>query len=176
MDTQQIAILPFHGADPRTLAGLVDDLARHGVHATLLPESEVPKSAFDPARCQYRADVLLTACTRAASSEPGLGVTAHDLYVAGLNFVFGLAQVPGHAAVIALARLNHGAAAGQLRARVLKEAMHELGHIRGLTHCTDPACVMHFSNSLQDTDRKGGEYCGACRARLVRTEVAVLED
>jgi len=35
--------------------------------------------------------------------------------------------------------------------RVIKEAVHELGHAFGLTHCENSKCVMHFSNSLQDT-------------------------
>jgi archaemetzincin len=34
------------------------------------------------------------------------------------------------------------------------EAVHELGHAFGLTHCEKSRCVMHFSNSLQDTDFK----------------------
>ncbi|HIC98260.1 MAG TPA: matrixin family metalloprotease, partial [Pyrodictiaceae archaeon] len=35
--------------------------------------------------------------------------------------------------------------------RALKEAMHEIGHVLGLLHCTDKRCVMHFSNSIIDT-------------------------
>jgi len=51
-------------------------------------------------------------------------------------------------------------------ARAVKEAVHELGHTFGLDHCSDPRCVMHFSNMLADTDRKGREFCPSCRARL----------
>jgi len=50
--------------------------------------------------------------------------------------------------------------------RAVKEAVHELGHTFGLDHCSDPRCVMHFSNMLADTDRKGREFCPSCRARL----------
>jgi archaemetzincin len=48
----------------------------------------------------------------------------------------------------------------------VKEAVHELGHMFGLDHCSDLRCVMHFSNSLADTDRKGRDFCPSCRARL----------
>ncbi len=50
--------------------------------------------------------------------------------------------------------------------RALKEAIHELGHLLGLGHCPNPACVMFFSNSLGDTDRKGPGLCPECRRRL----------
>jgi hypothetical protein len=36
----------------------------------------------------------------------------------------------------------------------------------GLEHCSNPICVMHFSNSLHDTDLKGWQFCPACQARL----------
>ncbi|MGH7273362.1 MAG: hypothetical protein ACREIQ_02735, partial [Nitrospiria bacterium] len=46
--------------------------------------------------------------------------------------------------------------------RALKETVHGLGHTYGLRHCPDPACVMHFSNSLEDTDQKAWSFCPKC--------------
>jgi archaemetzincin len=48
----------------------------------------------------------------------------------------------------------------------VKEAVHELGHTLRLAHCSNAGCVMYFSNSLDDTDRKGDTYCERCVARL----------
>ena len=48
----------------------------------------------------------------------------------------------------------------------LKEAVHELGHTLGLAHCPNAKCVMHFSNSLADTDRKGSVLCPVCQRRV----------
>jgi archaemetzincin len=93
-------------------------------------------------------------------------VTCRDLYVEGLNFVFGLADSPGKAAVISLHRLHADADGALFRARAVKEAMHELGHTRGLRHCADSRCVMAFSKSLADTDRKGKEFCSRCAQKL----------
>ncbi len=82
-----------------------------------------------------------------------------DLTVPGLNFVFGLADPARGAAVISLARLypefyGQPRDPRRFKERAVKEAVHELGHLLGLGHCPDPACVMSFSNSLADTDRR----------------------
>jgi archaemetzincin len=96
-------------------------------------------------------------------------VTEVDLYSKGrnnrdLNFVFGQAQILGKAAVISLYRLKGEKEVYHLRA--LKEAVHELGHTMGLRHCHDKICVMHFSDSLDDTDFKEAAFCETCLGKL----------
>ncbi len=74
---------------------------------------------------------------------------------------------------MALARL-HPVFYGQpedgerFRLHVLKEAAHELGHTLGLGHCPDRRCVMHFSNTLDDTDFKGADFCLRCARQVDR--------
>ena len=50
--------------------------------------------------------------------------------------------------------------------RLHGEAMHELGHTFGLGHYADPGCVMWFSNTLGETDRKGAAYFPRCEDTL----------
>ncbi|HII06843.1 MAG TPA: archaemetzincin family Zn-dependent metalloprotease [Methanotrichaceae archaeon] len=135
------------------------------------PAAKVPASAHVPERDQLDGATILQSLP---APEPGagdalLGVIDEDLFVADLNFVFGL--VYGSRAIISLARLRqefYSLSPNQdlFRERALKEAVHELGHVFGLPHCSDRRCVMHFSNSISDTDFKGWMYCERCREML----------
>jgi archaemetzincin len=100
-----------------------------------------------------------------------LGVANLDLYVPSLNFVFGEADLEHRVAIISLYRLSqefYGLSEDRDRfeERVLKEAAHDLGHAYGLGHCSNPLCIMHFSNSLLDTDIKKASFCPECEKRL----------
>jgi archaemetzincin len=88
-----------------------------------------------------------------------------DLYAHGHSFVFGLADIRGRHAVISTARLD-GHGRDRLHRRALTEAVHELGHTWGLGHDRNPRCVMHFSKTLEDTDRKGALFCRRCSERI----------
>lgn len=160
----EIAILPFTGVRRAVLEELCEDLRACALRCALVPEQPLPPDAYNPWRRQYNADLLL-ARTRELllDSERVLGVTDADLYAADLNFVFGMADVYGQAAVVSVHRLQ---SEDRMRARerVLKEALHELGHTFGLAHCADPRCVMYFSNTLADTDRKTAAFCPVCAA------------
>jgi archaemetzincin len=133
----------------------------------------LPRHAHDPERGQYNATSVMRELRASRPEERGilLGVTMEDLYAAGLNYIFGEADIFAGMAVIALARLRqefYGYApdSGMLSERAVKEAIHELGHVLGLDHCQDPKCVMFFSNSIVDTDTKGSAFCGKCRDTL----------
>jgi len=56
-----------------------------------------------------------------------------------------------------------------LHERLLKEALHELGHTFGLRHCVDYTCVMSSSNGVERIDLKRAEFCPNC-AHLMPTD------
>ncbi|HVR39858.1 MAG TPA: archaemetzincin family Zn-dependent metalloprotease [Thermoanaerobaculia bacterium] len=125
-----------------------------------------PEAALDVSRQQYRGDALLEELKRhdVAGADRVIGIIDADAYAPGLNFIFGQAMKPGRFGVVALPRLRESFRgrpenAALFRDRVLKETAHELGHTFGFAHCDDRKCVMHFSNSLGDTDFKGNRYC-----------------
>jgi archaemetzincin len=161
----ELFIVPFEGMPVQIAQALAEDLAERGVTAVRVDAPvPLPGEAYAPTRGQHRAESLL-ALLSGHGARHVLGITHRDLFSGDLNFVFGIASRSG-ACVVSTARLLFGANDELFRARLLKEAVHELGHTLGLDHCSDPRCVMHFSNSLADTDIKGDAYCDRCAARL----------
>jgi archaemetzincin len=128
--------------------------------------------AYAPERRQYLSSKLLVSLGKSEREEKVVGIADVDLYVPRLNFVFGEADVISGTAVVSLCRLRqeyYGLAPDEalFLERATKEIVHELGHTFGLGHCTNNKCVMHFSNSLADTDLKEARFCGMCRPKII---------
>ncbi len=128
---------------------------------------QIPNSIYNMDRGQYNAEALLGMVAPPANGDYKLCILPYDAYVEGLNFVFGLADVAGRRAMVALARLVHDEPQIFL-ARVRKEVVHEVGHLHMMEHCRDTKCVMCFSNSIYDTDRKMDTFCPICESKLYR--------
>ena len=137
------------------------------------PESLDVSFAFDEQRRQYHSTAIIQRLERLGDPDARvLGVTACDLYVPVLTFVFGEAQLDGNCAVVSTARLHeefYGMPARQnlLRERLVKEASHELGHTFGLRHCGDWRCVMALSHAVERLDVKGADFCASCRKKVL---------
>ncbi len=118
---------------------------------------EMDSRAFSPERGQYDAGVLLR--TFEGYRNLFLWLVDRDIYIEGMNFVFGCA-IRMKGAILSVYRLNS-------EELIRKETVHEVGHTLGLGHCEND-CVMRFSNSLQEAIEKPGHLCSACREKLQR--------
>ncbi|MGB9720602.1 MAG: archaemetzincin family Zn-dependent metalloprotease [bacterium] len=128
---------------------------------------QVPKDSFNPLRNQYNASEMIEQLKDYFDErcDKHLFIVDTDLYTPRFNFIFGLAELQTCAAIVSLYRLVGG---GLINERLAKEVIHEVGHLMGLTHCSIPTCVMHFSNSIEDTDKKNTTLCDKCRRQLER--------
>jgi archaemetzincin len=155
---------------------LLDDLAAElarifQVSCHVHEETFSADFAHDPARSQYHSTAILQRM-QSLSSEPErrfLGVTELDLHIPVLTFVFGEAQLGGQCALVSLHRLREEfyglpPSSELLWDRLVKESVHELGHVLGLRHCPDWRCVMASTHDVERLDLKGEEYCPSCLA------------
>lgn len=169
-----LQLLPIGEFDP----GLLRELGRAMAETFRVP-CEIARLRLDPEfayhgeRQQYHSSEILQAMQRLVTVDSWrvLGVTAVDLYIPILTFVFGEAQIGGPCGLVSAHRLRqefYGLPpnAEMLGQRLLKEAVHEIGHTLALTHCEDYQCAMAPSHAVEWIDLKDVSLCETCRAQV----------
>jgi len=170
---QRVLLLVSVGSVPPSLSkDLEEPLSTHlglGVVGSKVALQR-PDYAFNKDRGQYHCNAIMRRL--ASLLEPShtlvLGVTDVDLFVPDSAFVLGEADRESRSAVLSLSRLRPGAHGEQLRRRAQVEAVHQAGHLLGLSFCEDSRCVMYFAQSAQDCDRKQLGLCNTCRNELAK--------
>jgi len=170
----KIGIVSVGQATPNMLIELQEGLPKIFPETTCSVIQEplpLPDQAFDKKRNQFNSSAILDKIqvfvTKNKDYQRVLGVINIDIFASGLNYVFGEAYVSGQAALISLWRLkpefySETSNSPIFTLRAVKEAVHELGHTLGVRHCSKNFCVMHFSNSIFDTDKKQNLLCDQC--------------
>ena len=169
-----LGILALGPVDPEIVRRLRTAAAKiFALPVKVLRPRPLPESTFHIVRHQYYSTQILEYLL--SENDSGafriLGVTAVDLYIPILTFVFGEAQLNGKAAVISLFR-PRGDADGSnppmavVLKRLIKLSIHELGHTFGLGHCRQEGCLMGFSGNLEKLDQKNLTFCNYCQVLL----------
>lgn len=131
---------------------------------------QAPNYAFNKDRNQYHSNAIMRRLLPLL--EPAqhfaMGVLDVDLFVPDSPFVFGEADREARIALVSSFRLRQAVDGDHLRRRLQTEAVHQAGHLLGLSYCEDPRCVMFLAQAPQDVDRKSLALCNLCRNELAK--------
>jgi len=171
---KNIIIIPIGEVEQSIIDFLTETIPSviEGIKCSSGEKIDLPFHLLNLSRNQFMAETILVQLILLKDKKNYnvvLGVIDYDIYAPGLNFVFG--QVIDSVGIISLTRLKPQYYSKPennelYKKRILTEAVHELGHIFELDHCNDPNCVMYFSNSIRDTDKKGYNFCDKCKRKL----------
>ncbi|MBU1570039.1 MAG: archaemetzincin family Zn-dependent metalloprotease [Pseudomonadota bacterium] len=168
-----IVISPIGNFDPEITEPVQNEINRiFGFPALIIPILEDVDFALDSGRNQYHSTSILKQLEKSAPSfaMKVIAITKVDLFIPILTHVYGEAQLGGKACVVSTYRLKDQISAANpgviFKQRIVKEAVHELGHTFNLRHCKEHACIMHYCRTELDVDRKSDQLCRYCKILL----------
>ncbi len=127
-----------------------------------------PTFAFNKDRNQYHTTAIMRRLLTIKDMGTPLiiGIADVDLFVPDSPFVYGEADRESHAAVMSLWRLKAEGEAWKRRTFV--EAVHQAGHLVGLSYCEDARCAMFLATTITDAERRQLHLCNNCRNELAK--------
>jgi archaemetzincin len=149
--------------------------AFYGLNVDVRAARPLPAVAWYEPRRRYRAERLIEklAPDPRGPSRFVLGLTASDISTSTKSApdwgIIGLAQLDGTAGIVSTFRCGGHVSSEGRRVRLAKVAVHEVGHILGLSHCEAQGCLMNDAQGRIATVDRAYDLCAACRARLAAT-------
>ena len=133
-----------------------------------------PKSTYYKPRSRYRAELILKHLNKLPGNHRSyLAVTTHDISTTKDEVydwgVMGLGYQPGKSCVISTYRLKT-ANTVLFNDRVIKVALHEIGHNLGLPHCKySTTCYMADAvGTVKSVDREAFILCSHCERMMLK--------
>jgi len=169
-----VELVRIGSVPPAVMRDLRADLVLATEHPVWVSDLELdPGPAFHRRRAQYAAEKLLDALLASppADNVKRIGVADVDLFLDLFTHVFGSALLAGGAGIASIHRLDpvfsgEPADPETLRRRLVREALHELGHTLGLVHCRVGSCAMNPSHKPEQIDIKLAGFCRLCAEKV----------
>jgi archaemetzincin len=170
----KVYVIPVGEVDPSLLSRLLPCLEERFLFSFLATSPlPVPDNAYNLVKKKYLSSAIgeKISLIMPHDARYALGITALDTYDNYSNFVYNHVRSEERVGIVSLYRLDPLHSLLQADRdfyfqRTLKETTHEIGHLMGFRHCFDSSCVMYFSYSINDTDRKGTFFCQDCEKKL----------
>ncbi len=168
-----ILLQPLAFTDAATLSFLKDSIEKfYPVNIVIAEPKQFPAHTYYKPRNRYRADSTIKWLKeiKPDSVRTIAGITDEDVSTTKIGHadfgVMGLGYKPGDACIISTYRLKRTAKnAQQLRERLFKVLVHEMGHNFSLDHCADQQCIMVDAEAKMKLD--GVKYlCNNCKQKL----------
>lgn len=178
-----IVVLPMGKVPESALDVVSDHIPLYFNHrAIILSPFRIPPYAFDEQRGQYNAATIIKTLESLNFEEYAkvIAIANVDLFIPIFTHVMGEAQVGGKFALVSMYRLMKGGEGNRLSTskileRLVKVALHELGHLFDVVHCADAKCIMHFSGNIQDIDHIMLNFCTYCERYLEESMKRLLK-
>jgi archaemetzincin len=169
-----IRVVTLAKLDPADVTALTKALYRaFGVGTEYAGHREPPAIAGPKGRVDAPALLAAAPPVRAFADDKVLFLTDSPLTLAdgplGAPPCFGFSEYDGQHAIVTSARLPaRGVSESSIEAwrrRLTREAIHFLGHLWGLHHCTDARCAMHPAWSPALATAPEADLCTFCREK-----------
>ena len=128
----------------------------------------MPATAYYKPRNRYRVNLLLEDLKKYNGFNKVIGITSKDISTSSNGVydwgIMGLAYRPGKQCVISTFRIKTPDKI-LFNDRLVKVALHELGHTMGLPHCTfSRTCFMEAAEgTIKSVDRETRFLCSNCK-------------
>lgn len=169
-----IVVLPIGKVPESALDAVSDSISLYFNHHTrILSPLRTPQCAFDEQRRQYNAATIIRTLESINFEDDAkvVAIVNVDLFIPIFTHVMGEAQEGGKFALVSMYRLMKGGvgnrpSTSKILKRLVKVALHELGHLFDVVHCADEKCLMHFAGNIQDIDHIMLNFCTYCERYL----------
>jgi archaemetzincin len=170
-----ILIQPFNDVPEETSLYVFNHLKKLYGNVRLAKPASMPQNSFYSPRQRYKADTIIAWLAKTASdTEVAVGLTGRDISMVkdGKDWgIIGLGYQPGKSCVVSGYRLHKA----NLNEELFKVVLHELGHTRGIRHCSQKNCFMRAAEGRNVTAQVH-VFCASCSKKLEKSGMKLAID